>query len=123
MEHGVAVNDANGMGMTTVLHIIVGLGTTGAATGCSSAGALIGAIMNSTRRRSRGLPRRPREMLELLLSRGALRELPDDEPWSRCRPRGRDAAAMYTFSECFDLQARAGRRGQWGSSHPLPNER
>jgi ankyrin repeat protein len=83
MAHGVTANDANGMGMST-LHIIVGLGTTAAATWLLDRGADIN-------RRDHEFDSTPlawaarvgrAEMLELLLSRGALRELPDDEPWS-----------------------------------------
>ena len=83
MDHGVTANDANGMGMTT-LHILVGLGTTQAASWLLDRGADIN-------RRDRQFSSTPlawaarvgrAEMVELLLSRGALRTLPDDEPWS-----------------------------------------
>ena len=83
MEHGVTADDANGMGMTT-LHILVGLGTTGAAAWLLDRGADINRRdheFDSTPLAWAARVGRP-EMVELLLSRGALRTLPDDEPWS-----------------------------------------
>ena len=83
MEYGVTADDANGMGMTT-LHILVGMGTTGAATWLLDRGADIN-------RRDHEFDSTPlawaarvgrADMAELLLSRGALRTLPDDEPWA-----------------------------------------
>ena len=83
MNYGVTANDANGMGMTT-LHILVGMGTTEAASWLLDRGADIN-------RRDHEFESTPlawaarvgrREMVELLLSRGALRSLPDDEAWS-----------------------------------------
>ena len=83
MDYGVTADDANGMGMTT-LHILVGLGTTGAVAWLLDRGADID-------RRDQQFDSTPlawaarvgrADMVELLLARGAARTLPDDEPWS-----------------------------------------
>jgi len=83
MDHGVTANDANGMGMT-ILHILVGLGTPAAAAWILDHGADINRRDNEFESTPLGWAARVgrAEMVQLLLSRGALRTLPDDEPWS-----------------------------------------
>jgi len=83
LERGVTANDTNGMGMT-VLHIIVGLGTTDAVSWLLDRGADINRRDNEFESTPLAWAARVGrvEMVEHLLARGAERELPDDEPWS-----------------------------------------
>jgi ankyrin repeat protein len=83
LAHGVTPDDANGMGMTT-LHILVGLGTTGAAAWLLDRGANISPRDHEFDSTPLAWAARcgREDMAKLLLSRGAPSALADDEPWA-----------------------------------------